>query len=352
MSHIDRDGGDARDAPGRTADVIPFRVTLHDVAARAGVSIATVSRVLNDSRPVRPELRERVVLAAGELGYNANLLGRALRQGRSYSIGLVVPDLENPFFATLAQDVSRAFARSRIDVYVYSADNDLEMERRAILSFLGRQVDGLVLIPCDEVKSASSVRLASRAAVTIQLDRLARSVKTHYVGCDNRYGMALIATHVREVTGIDPRPVVFIGARPTSSSAHERLDTFSRAFPDTRRVLGSFTFEFGRDAMAQLIEEGLATAVIVTDADVIALGVIAAVHAHGATVPGDYRVTGFDGVGVSLLAQPPLTTVRQPVAEMTGAIVDIVHGAFEGSGSGYVVRRFKPTLLVRESSPL
>ncbi|MDA8237901.1 MAG: LacI family DNA-binding transcriptional regulator [Chloroflexi bacterium] len=351
MDDTERSPGDQEGLQSQREDAAPT-TTIHDVAARAGVSIATVSRVLNDSRPVRPEHRMRVLAAADELGYSANLLGRALRQGRSHSIGLVVPDLENPFFATLAQDVSRAFASSQIDVYVYSADNDLETERRAIASFLGRRVDGLVLIPCDEVRSAPSVRLASRAVVTIQLDRLAPSVRTHFIGCDNRYGMAQIASHVRAVVEVDPRPIVFIGAHPTSSSAHERLDTFAKAFPAARLVLGSFDFSFGRDAMSQLIDEGLKAAVVVTDADVIALGVIAAVHAHGRAIPRDYRVTGFDGVGVTFLAQPPLTTVRQPVGQMTAAIVDIVRGAFDGGGTrDYVVRRFRPSLIVRESSP-
>lgn len=328
------------------------KVGIHDVAARAGVSIATVSRVLNQSRPVAPELRERVVSAAQELGYTANLLGRALRQGRSHSIGLLVPDLENPFFATLAQQVSRSFSRSNIDVYVYSADNDLDLERRAIESFLGRRVDGLVLIPCDETQSASNVLVASQSVVTIQLDRLAKSVETHYVGCDNRHGMRLVTSHVREVADLSRQPVVFVGAHPTSSSAHERLDEFAKAFPSAQRVLGSFTFEFGRDAMEHLIRQGLRSATVVTDADIIALGVIASGHSHGFAVPDDFRVTGFDDVGVSFLAQPALTTVRQPVALMTDAIVDIVLANFGGDGpTGYVVRRFKPTLVVRDSSP-
>lgn len=328
------------------------RVGIQDVAARAGVSIATVSRVLNASRPVAPELRERVIAAARELGYSANLLGRALRQGRSHSIGLLVPDLENPFFATLAQQVSRSFSRSNIDVFVYSADNDLELEHRAIASFLGRRVDGLVLVPCDETKSAASVRLASQSVVTIQLDRLARSVKTHFVGCDNRYGMRLVTSHVRDAADLSRQPVVFVGADPTSSSAHERLDEFAKAFPAAQRVLGSFSFEFGRDAMEQLIRQGLRAATVVTDADIIALGVIAAGHAHGFAVPDDFRVTGFDDVGVSFLAQPALTTVRQSVDQMTDTIVDIVFASFAGHGHiEDVVKRFKPTLVVRESSP-
>lgn len=331
---------------------VPAGVTIHDVAARADVSIATVSRVLNHSRPVAPALRDRVMAAAQELGYSANLLGRALRQGRSFSLGLVVPDLENPFFAVLAQQASRSFSRSDIDVYIYSCDNNLELERRAITSFLGRRVDGLVLIPCDETESAANVRLASRSVVTIQLDRLAKSVKTHYVGCDNRHGMRLVAAHVREVADLSRQPVVFIGASPTSSSAHERLDAFAEAFPSAQRILGSFTFQSGRDAMDGLIRQGLGSATVVTDADIIALGVIASAQAHGLGVPEDFRVTGFDDVGVSFLAHPALTTVRQSVDQMTDAIVGIVRARFDGEDqSRHIVRRFKPTLVVRDSSP-
>jgi LacI family transcriptional regulator len=328
------------------------RVTIHDVARRARVSIATVSRVLNQSRPVAPDLRARVVAAVDELGYSANLLGRALRQGRSHSIGLVIPDLENPFFGTLAQELSRSFGRAGIDVYVYSADNDLAIERRGIASFLGRRVDGLVLVPCDEVQSAPSVRLASAAVVTIQLDRRTPAVETHYVGCDNGFGMTLVTDHIRGSADLARQPVLFVGAVPASSSAHERLDAFAAAFPSARQVLGSFAFDFGYRAMCELIDEGLGSASIVTDADVIALGVIGAVHVRGATVPLDFRVTGFDDVGVSFLAQPTLTTVRQPVGQMTDAIVDVVRASFEGAGdTANVVRLFKPSLVIRESSP-
>jgi LacI family transcriptional regulator len=329
------------------------KVTIHDVAARAGVSIATVSRVINDSRPVADDLRDRVLAAAEDLGYSANLLGRALRQGRSHSIGLVVPDLENPFFATLTQQLSRSFGHAGIDVLIFSSDNDLELERRAIASLLGRQVDGLVLIPCDETRSAANVRMASRSVVTVQLDRRARSVRTHFVGCDNAHGMSLIAQHVHDVRRGPDEPVVFIAAEPTSSSAHERLDSFAKAFPEARQLLGDFSFEFGRDAMDSLISDGLRSGIIVTDADVIALGVIASVHGHHLAVPGDFRVTGFDDVGVSFLAQPALTTVRQSVHRMCDTIADIVLADFDDGAArtDLVMRRFQPELVIRESSP-
>ena len=126
---------------------------MHDVAAYVGVSIATVSRALSGNRPMSQELRDQVLAAADKLGYRVNLLGRALRLRRTFSLGLVVPDLENPFFSALAQQLSRSFSKSNIDVFIYSADNDIKLELRAIQSFLGRQVDGLVLIPCHEIDS-------------------------------------------------------------------------------------------------------------------------------------------------------------------------------------------------------
>jgi LacI family transcriptional regulator len=295
---------------------------------------------------------DRVLAAAQALGYSVNLLGRALRQKRTFSLGLVVPDLENPFFSALAQQVSRSFRQSAIDVYVYSADNNLELEKRGIQSFLGRQVDGIVLIPCDERESAANVELANGSVVTVQLDRIVRSVKTHFVGCDNRRGMRSIVEHIRSNADLERQPVVFIGATPTSSSARERLDAFTEAFPESRRLLGSFRFDWGQQATRELIKDGLRSATIVTAADIIAMGVMAAAQSEGFRVPDDFRVTGFDDVGVSYLAHPPLTTVRQSTDQMMDAIVDIVLTRIAGrDGPVRIFKKFTPKLIIRESSP-
>ncbi|MDT5025311.1 MAG: LacI family transcriptional regulator [Micromonosporaceae bacterium] len=329
---------------------------MHDVAARAGVSIATVSRALNGNRPMSAELRDQVLAAADALEYRVNLLGRALRLRRTFSLGLVVPDLENPYFSALGQQVSRSFSRSNIDVFIYSADNDIKLERRAIQSFLGRQVDGLVLIPSDEVDSAENVLLADNSVVTIQFDRRVRSQRTRYVryvGCDNRHGMRLVVEHLNRDVDLERQPPIFVGARPTSSSAHERLEAFTKAVPTAKRLLGSFSFEWGQQAAYDLIDRGVTAGTIVTAADVIALGVIAGVQTRGYLVPENFRVIGFDDIGVSFLAHPALTSVRQPVDEMTTAIVEMVLGKMAGDASapGSTTKVFKPALMIRESSP-
>lgn len=328
-------------------------VTVHDVAAHAGVSIATVSRALNNSRPMSQELRDQVLTSAQSLGYRVNLLGRALRLKRTFSLGLVVPDLENPFFSALAQRVSRAFIDSDIDVFIYSADNDIELERRAIQAFLGRQVDGLVLIPCNEIDSKDNVLFADSTVATVQFDRLVLAVPTRYIGCDNRYGMELVAEHLHRDVDLVRQPPFFIGAGATSSSGRERLVAFKHAMPDAKSLLGSFSFEWGQNAAYELIDTGTTAGTIVTAADVIALGVIAGAQERGYRIPEDFRVIGFDDVGVSNLAHPALTSVRQPVDKMTAAILEMVLESVSGvtAGARDAKTVFKPDLIIRESSP-
>lgn len=334
---------------GRTAG---HKVTMADVAQAAGVSIATVSRALSGNRPMSDELREQVLEAARTLGYQVNLVGRTLRQQRSFTVGLIVPDLDNPFFSSLTQSLSRAFAPSAIDLLVFSADSDLATERRGIKSFIGRQVDALVIIPTHERKSARNIELVARSVLTVELDRRVASPDTHYVGCDNTHGMRLVHDHLVTDVDLDAQPVVFVGASRDSSSGRERLAGFRRWFKGQPVLLGSFNVEWGQQAADELLAMGLRSATIVTAADVIALGAMSRLQADGFRVPEDFRVIGFDGVGVFNLAHPTLTTVRQPVEQMSQAIVDLV---LQGTSAdappppGQVL--FKPTLVYGESSP-
>lgn len=323
-----------------------------DVARHAGVSVATVSRALSGNRPVDPDLAAQVVAAAEELGYRVNLVGRALRQTRTATVGLVVPDLDNPFFSALAQHLARVFTDSDIDLLVFSADDSLAAEMRGVRSFLGRQVDALVMIPVHEEESAPAVSLAADSVTTVQLDRRVPGTRAHTVAVDNRHGMRLIADHVRARVDRERHPVVYVGAEPTSSSAHERLDGFRQEFgSDAPALLGSFSVESGHHAARRLLDDGIRSATIVTAADVVALGVLAQLLHSGYSVPQDFRVIGFDGIGATALAQPPLTTVRQPVEAMTRAIRDLLAPTDQRSDHDDLLHRFEPEFVVGETSP-
>ena len=321
--------------------------TMADVARLAGVSVATVSRTLSGTRAVDPAMQERVIEAAEQLGYRVNLVGRALRQTRSSTVGLVVPDLDNPYFSALAQQLSRAFSEPGIDLLVFSADSSLETEARGVRSFLGRQVDALVLIPVHEEHSEAAVSAAAAAVQTIQLDRRVPGTSASYVGVSNKAGMRLIHDHVATAVDVATHPVVYVGATPDSSSARERLEGARRWFsPDVPALLGDFSAAWGRAAAARLLDHGWTAATIVTAADVIALGVLAHLLHQGRSVPDDFRVIGFDGIGAAALAHPSLTTVRQPVEEMARSIRSLIEAASEPSS-----RWFEPDLVLGATSP-
>lgn len=329
----------------------PKGVTVFDVALHAGVSIATVSRALSGNRPMSADLRQRVHNSADALGYKVNLVGRALRQKKTSTVGLVIPDFENPFFSSLAQNISRSLAGSEVDVVVASSDNDINQEKRAVTSFLGRQVDACVLIPSDEVGSADAVELASNHVPTIQFDRLVPGASIAYVGCDNEAGMRMISEHIDQAVDTDRQPVVFIGGGESSSSGRERSATFLSLRPSAEHYEGRFSFEWGQSAGRKILDSGRTAGTIVVAADVIALGVISMLLSAGFRIPEDFRVIGFDDVGVSYLAHPPLTTVRQPLAEMTTVIRELVSGESQNQFPVLQKTLFEPTLIVRESSP-
>jgi LacI family transcriptional regulator len=323
-----------------------------EVATHAGVSTATVSRALSQTRPMSPELRAKVLESAAELGYHVNLVGRTLRKRRSSTAGLIVPDLDNPFFASLAQHLSRTFERSGVDLLTFSADSDLETERRGVESFLGRQVDALVIIACHERESGANIETASRSVVTIELDRRVPSAAAHFVGCNNRYGMQLIHEHVSAHVDEARQPVVFVGGSNASSSGRERLAGFRRWFGDRPALEGSFDVSWGQQAADRLLADGMTSGTIVAAADVVALGLMSRLLTSGYSVPDDFRVIGFDGVGVADLAHPTLTTVRQPVEQISEAILDLVVRGTSEEGLPRVRRTtIRPEMVYGESSP-
>ncbi len=325
-----------------------------DVARLAGVSTATVSRALSGvDRPMSEDLRTRVVRAADELGYQVNLVGRTLRRRSSSTVGMIVPDLDNPFFSALAQALSRRFESSGIDLLLFSADSDLEIERRGVQSFLGRQVDALVIVASHERGSAPTIDVASRSVLTIELDRHVPAAAARYVGCDNLYGMQLVHDHVARDVDTQFQPVVFVGGNKDSSSGRERFAGFRRWFGDRPPALhGSFSVGWGQQVADRLVSGGMTTGTVVTAADVVALGLLSRLQTRGFRVPEDFRVIGFDGLGVSYLAHPTLTTVRQPIEKMSQEILGLVlAGNSDTDQDPLRVRTFRPDWVLGESSP-
>ncbi|MFV0525156.1 MAG: LacI family DNA-binding transcriptional regulator [Acidimicrobiales bacterium] len=327
---------------------------MNDVARLAGVSPATVSRTLSGSRRVDPELQSKVKAAAKQLGYRVNLIGRTLRRQQSSVIGLIIPDLQNPFFASVAHKLSEAFIPFDTDLLVFNAASSLDAEFRGVQSFLGRQVDALIMTPADETASRAAVELAAESVPTVQFDRRVDRTDTVFVGCNNVEGLELVSRHVHAYVDLDRFPPIYIGATVSTSSASERLEGFRREFGSgLPEILGSFDAATGEEGIERLLDEGWTSGTVIAAADVIALGVVHRLSVAGFRVPDDFQIVSFDGLAISQMANPTLTTVRQPIEAMARTTQTILYEAFDGDGCDHLVDRLlTPTLMVGQSCPV
>lgn len=324
-------------------------VTIHDVAKLAGVSTSTVSRVLSRSRAVSPDSAKRVLAAAEQLGYRHNAVARALRTNRSNTIGMVVPQISNPFFPALVEAIERRLQREGLELFLCDSQRDIEVEARRLKALVERQVDGIIISPYDYTGSEPAVRGLVGRLPLIQVDRRVTGALTDWVGVDDDAGFAQVVDHL-VATG--RRRLVFVSAELGNSSARVRLDAVSTAL---RRhgldfaqapLLGTFEVEWGLRA-AELVELRAVDGIVCGN-DAIALGMLRGLRRAGVPVPDQVAVTGFDGISFAEISDPPLTTVRQQWDLMADECVRLLLRPAEHGPRDVAIA---PTLLVRESTP-
>ncbi|MER7506526.1 LacI family DNA-binding transcriptional regulator [Nonomuraea pusilla] len=329
-----------------------MRVTIHDVARVAGVSVASASRALSGRRKVTPEIAERVARAAADLGYQPNAVAKALRDQTTGTIGMIVPGIGNPFFTTIVEAVERELQKSGTDLVLCASQYSPEVEARRLETLLARRVDGLIISPCDIEASVPAVLDAARRVPLVQLDRHIASAGADWVGVDDEAGMSQAVDHV--VAG-GARSVVFVGSRLMNSSARLRLGGFERAVARSgvqtaEPLLGEFTLEWGIEAGRRLLDGGPLPDAVVCGNDEIAVGLLRSLRTGGLRFPDDVSVVGFDDVGHATMCDPPLTTVRQPVEEMAAEAVRLL-GQVKADDPRPAQRvAIAPSLVVRQSS--
>lgn len=329
------------------------RARIGDVAKLAGVSTATVSRVLTGSVPVSPQLREQVLAAAERLDYSVNAAARALRSDRTSSVGIVVPDLTNPFFTALVDQVERGLRDLHLSLHVCSSAGDVDIERDRVRSLQQSQVEVLVVTPVDHAASGEVLREVASSIPLVMLDQVATDVDSDWVGTDESEGMHLVLDHLAE-QGV--RTAAYVGAQPIDSSSIKRYDAVREqaaargiALAGDEGLLGQFSVEWGVEAARRIADRALSDAVVCA-ADVIALGVLQEFDARGIAVPGDALVTGYDDIPLSSHPRLSLTTVRQPLEEIGARAVALVEELRSGSDRTPVHEALRPHLVVRTSS--
>ncbi|HEV8340569.1 MAG TPA: LacI family DNA-binding transcriptional regulator [bacterium] len=326
--------------------------TVRDVARRAGVSPSTVSRILTGITPVSPEKRQRVERAIRRLGYRPNALARGLKQRRSYSIGLLIPDITNPYFAEAAKGVEEAAQRGGFAVLLCDSENDLGREARYLEVLRERQVDGLIFVTAGD---GAGLLRSWQGRPLVVMDREVPGLAADSVSTDNARG-AYDITRVLLERG--HRHVAFLAGPQTLAPARLRLRGYRRALrefkipirPDLIHNAG-FTVEGGRTAMQAVLRSSLRPTAVVASSDVMALGAVQAIEDAGLRVPADISVVGFDDIPVAALVRPPLTTVAQPVRQMGEAAVRLLLEQFAEGGRAPGPRRIllQPRVIIRES---
>lgn len=283
-------------------------VSARDVAHRAGVSVSTVSRTLARPESVAPATREKVLAAAQELGYRTNPAARTLITGRTRAIGLVVPDLENPFFASITKGVQKRAEMAGFVLLI--ADSDEEPGQEAdLVRTMAPHVDGILLC-----SPRATDQVVTELAAEVPLVLVNRRVgDLPAVTVDNRDGVRQAVAHLR---ALGHRRIAYVGGPHGSWSNGERLEAFvalREEHPDCELIdLGSFRpFVSGGVAAADIVIASGATAVLAYN-DLLALGVLERARQRGVRIPQALSVIGVDNVPVAGLTSPSLTSVEIP----------------------------------------
>jgi LacI family transcriptional regulator len=331
------------------------RVTIADVARRAGVSKATVSRVLNAKADVDVLTARRIREVIEETGYVPSSRAVGLARGRTRTVGLLVPSLTWPWVGQVVQGVVDVLEPGGYGVLLYTCNRGDESLRHFVAQVSGSAFDGLLVVEPED--TLDYIRQLHRKGLPVVLiDDRAHDPDFPSVATTNREGGADAGRHLTAAGR--RRPAVVTGPI-RFGCVHDRLAGFREAVAeagvtlDERQVIvGDFTERSGRAAVAQLLESGIPFDSVFAHNDLSAAGVLRALRESGRRVPEDVAVIGFDDVPVARLTEPGLTTVRQPLREMGKAAAGLLLSHFEGIPMSSVPFVLPTTLVVRGSAPV
>lgn len=288
----------------------PTNVTLKQVAEAAGVSLATASYSLNDGGSVGKQTREKVKAAAHRLGYKPNLSAKAMRTGRTGALGLVIPDLTNPFFPQLAQSVIGAARDAGFDTFMADTLGTKATERRSIEALIRRGIDGLIWFPVDDTPP---IDLSLNGTPTVVIDRALEGYDCIVADCEagGRAAASLLVSAGHRRIGIIGAPSAALSSQQRATGARSVIHAGATL---AWEVEAAFSADLDPD-IVQLLARRDVTAVV-AGADLIALGVIRELQRLGLEVPHDVSVVGFDNIPWCDLCSPPLSTIEIPISEM------------------------------------
>ncbi|HYO38369.1 MAG TPA: LacI family DNA-binding transcriptional regulator [Nocardioidaceae bacterium] len=331
-------------------------VGVKDVAAAAGVSLGTVSNVLNRPDRVSADTLAKVRAAMNDLGFVRNESARQLRAGSSSALAYVMLDATNPFFTDVAQGIEQAAERSGLSVFICNSDNRPERERAYLARLLEQRVQGILITPNDP-DDASLAEVVARGVPIVIVDRT-RDVDTHCsVAVDDVVGGELAARHLLE---LGHERIAYIGGPETLGQVRERLEGARQAFasagvpPDRLTALVTTGLVVAEGRRAGELLAGLPLARRPTAAfcanDMLALGLLQQCVTLGVRVPEDLAIVGYDDIDFAAAAAVPLTSVRQPRRQLGETAAELLLDEAGNPAHQHRQVVFTPELVVRGSS--
>jgi LacI family transcriptional regulator len=328
-------------------------ITIREVAEKARVSPTTVSHVVNNTRFVSEDVRKRVVVAMRELNYRPNALARSLRRGETHTLGLILPDSANPFFAEIGHAIEGAAFALGYSVILCNTENDDNKERLYTEVLENKQVDGMIFVAAGENHESISA-ICKNGLPLVMVDRDMGSLELDTVTTDNHHG-GMIAT--QHLLSLGHQIIGCITGLSNITPSADRVTGYRTALQqaglpveESLLVRGDFHAPSGYSAAIQILQRTSRPTAIFVCNDMMAIGALRAAGQLGLRVPEDVAIVGFDDIELASYTTPPLTTVAQPKQEIGQLAVKLV---FERMGSPSLPPRhnvLSTQLVIRESS--
>jgi LacI family transcriptional regulator len=335
---------------------MPPIATIRDVARRAEVHPGTASRALNEATRslVKPETAERVMAAALALGYKPDYLARSFKTKRTFSIGVVIPDINNPLFPPIVRGVEDRLSTSGYFALLANTENDIEREERILEGMLGRRTDGLVLATARR-KDPLLVQLGRQGIAVVLVNRVVEDGAFSSVSADDRAGTRMVIEHL---VGLGHQQIGHVAGPQSLSTGYQRYRGFVSSMTDNGLRAGQslvsfaagFSIAEGMRCATELLSRPARPTAIVAANDMLALGCYTALERLGLNCPGDVSVVGFNDMPFVDRVHPPLTTVRIPHYDLGAHAADLLLERVAEPATPIKIVLLAPQLIVRGST--
>ncbi|MCU6795091.1 LacI family transcriptional regulator [Paenibacillus sp. WQ 127069] len=329
-----------------------MKVTIYDIAKEAGVSIATVSKVINRGGRISEKTRNKVIKIMDELNYQPSVVASALTGKQTYTLGLLLPDLANPFFAEIARSIEDRAQEMGFNVVICSTDNSLDKEERYISLLKQKSVDGIII--ATGVRNDALLKELVRQKLPVAL--IARdmpAVAVDIVLVDDFQGGYLATSYLIQN---GHKQIAVIAEDTEVMSSKERIRGYRHALeeagipfnPELVRI-SDFSVKSGKIAAGELLQGLKACTAVFACNDLLAIGTIQAAREMKLSIPDDLSVVGFDNTILATIVDPPLTTIAQPIQDMGAQVVNMILRHINGGHTMNQRMVLPPELVIRSS---